>query len=79
MTPFRMPSNKVVKITAKTALRERKIQSAAVSLSGLLSLLIMSILHSIITINGDRSFYSYPIRSVLFLPFWLWHRFLSVL
>lgn len=56
MTPFHMPDNKVVKITAKTALRDRKTEAAIVSLLGIFAVLLLSILSSVFSVSSDKAF-----------------------
>ncbi len=70
MTPFHIPGSKVVKTTAKTALTGRKTEAAIVSLFGVFSFLIMSLLTSVISANEGKLFeiFSYVV-SVLFSVF----------
>ena len=70
MTPFHIPNSKIVKITAKTALTDIKTDTAVVSLFGIFSILIMSLLTSVISANEGEIFsvLSYGV-SVLFSVF----------
>lgn len=79
MTPFRMPDSKVVKITARTALRSKWIEAISASFLGLFAVIFVRILASILMLNQDAGVHiAVVLTIVLFSVFAISPLFLGI-